>query len=195
MKARILLVAALALVGLWLWDPAGALAAESEGGGDKWGMWLTIGRFFNLAVLIGVLIWVGRKPLQSFYANRTATIQRQLREAQEARRQAEARLAEIEGRMRHLDDEVAALRAVAAEQAEQEYVRLLEAAQHDAEKIVERARREIDGLTRAAQVELRTQAAELAVRLAEERIRTEINDDDRKRLFQRFVATLQSGPR
>jgi hypothetical protein len=111
MKARILFAAALVLtLGVWLAQPAGALAAESGGGGDKWGLWLTIGRFFNLAVLVGVLVWVARKPLSSFYANRTRAIREALATAQTARAAAEAKLAEMETRMARLDDELRELR-------------------------------------------------------------------------------------
>jgi len=45
-------------------------------------------------------------------------------------------------------------------------------------------------MTRAARVELKKHAAELTVQLAEEKIRAEITDADRGRLFGRFVRQL-----
>jgi F-type H+-transporting ATPase subunit b len=168
--------------------PAMALAAE--GSGDKWGPWLTIGRFFNLALVIGVVVWVARKPLASFFAGRTQSIQEQLAAARKAREEAEAKLGQLESQMSHLDEELRELEAAAKKEAQDEYQRLLTETQHDADKIVERARQEIDGLTRTAHMELKAQAAELAVRLAEEGIRREMTDQDRDRLFMRFVTKL-----
>ena len=186
---RILVAALLAAVLVSL--PDSALAAEP--GGDKWGVWLTIGRFFNLAVLIGILVRVGRKPVSAFFASRAQSIRERIAQAEAARRAAEAKLAEMEARMSGLDREIGELRAAAESAAAEEARRLLAEAERDAEKIVSRARVEIQGMTRAAQLELRSHAAELSVGLAESLIRREINDDDRKRLFGRFVATIEKG--
>ena len=112
-------------------------------------------------------------------------------EAQKARMEAEARLAEAADRMKHLQDELRDIRAAGEKEAQEEYQRLLAAAEKDADKIIERARQEIEGMTRAAQIELRQHAAELAVRSAEERIRSEITDEDRNRLFTQFVDQLR----
>lgn len=182
-RARFTLLLAAAVLAF----PAVSLAAEK---GGKWGLWLTIGRFFNLALVIGVLVWVARKPLAKFYVNRTAMIREQLDEAQKARAEAEAKLAEIESRMSRLDQELNEIKATAEQEAQAEYRRLVEVAEQDAQKVTERARQEIEGLTRAAQLELRTRAAELAVQLAEERIRQEISPEDRRRLFSQFVTRL-----
>lgn len=151
---------------------------------------MTIGRFFNLALVIGVLVWVARKPLAAFYANRSATIREQLAEAQKARSEAETKLAEVEARMSRLDDELRAMKEAAEREGRQEFERLTAAAERDAQKAIDRARQEIEGMTRAAEIELKTHAAELAVQLAEERIRQEIGPEDRRRLFARFVTKI-----
>ncbi len=176
------------LAGLFLL-PTAVFAAEE--GGDRWGAWLTIGRFFNLAVVIGVLVWLARKPLANFYASRSEFIKEQLAEAQKARLEAESKLAEMESRMSHLTDELQSLKAEAERVARMEYERLVAEAEQDASKVIERARQEISGMTRAAQIELRAHAAELALKLAEDRIRGEITDTDRSRLFADFIGGLE----
>jgi F-type H+-transporting ATPase subunit b len=173
---------------LCLLIPAAAWGAEA--GEEKWGVLLTLGRFFNLAVVAGILMWVARKPLASFLVSRTQSIQEQLSEAQKVRREAEAKLAEIQSRMNRLDEELRALKEAAEREAQEEYRRLIAEAERDAEKIVERARREIDGMTRAAQIELKAHVAELSIRVAEENIRSEITEEDRGRIFTRFVTRL-----
>jgi F-type H+-transporting ATPase subunit b len=167
--------------------PANALASEES---NKWGIWLDIGRVFNLALVVGLLVWATRKPLANFFSGRTQAIREQLEEAQKARKVAEEKLAEIESRMSRLDDELQEIKNSSEKEAREEYQRLVEAAGQDAEKALERSRQEIDAMTRTARQELKLHAAELAVKLAEEKIRGEITDADHERLLARFVTGL-----
>lgn len=179
-------------IGICAWAllslPAGLLAAE--GSADRWGLLYGAGRFLNLALVAAVLVWAARKPLANFFAARSESIREQLAEAQKAREDAEARLAEIEAKMSRLEDAVRAIQAVAEREAREEHQRLLEEAERDAEKVLERARQEINGLTRAARLDLKKHAAELAVRLAEDRVRQEIKEEDHRRLFAGFISRL-----
>ncbi len=170
------------------------IACAAEGAAGKSELWLEIGKTANLILVISVLVWVARKPLASFFAARTQSIRDQLAEAQKARQDAEARLVEIETAMSSLDRELREIREAAEQEAHAEYQRLVAAAERDAERTIERARREIDGMTRAAQIELKAHASELAVKLAEDMIRHEMTEEDRNRLFERFVAKVGGNP-
>jgi F-type H+-transporting ATPase subunit b len=161
---------------------------ESAEGG--WGSLLDVGKAVNLILVMTVVVWVARKPLANFFAGRSQAIRDQLAEAQKARLEAETRLAEIHSRMSSLEEELLEIRAVAEREARQEHQRLIADAERDAQKIMERARREIEGMTRTAQLELRAHVAELSVRLARQKIQTEMTADDHRRLFARFVAGL-----
>jgi ATP synthase F0 subunit b len=186
LKARLVYFSLLLMTGAAAW-PGAAHAAE---GGGPWGIWLEVGRVFNLLLVVAVLIWAARKPLSNFFAGRTQAIRDQLAEAQKARAEAEAKVAEMESRMSRLDDEIREIKAAADKEAGEEYQRLLAAAEQDAERIVDRSRQEIEGITRAAQQELKQHVAELSVKMAEERIRGDITDTDRNRIFSRFVTKL-----
>jgi len=177
----------LVVVVAWITAPVVAYAAEE---GNKWGVWLGFGRLFNLLLVAGVLVWATRKPLTSFFAGRTRAIREQLAEAQEARREAEAKLAEMQLRMSRRDDELREIKEAAEKESEDEYRRMMAAAESDAEKIIERSRTEIEGMARAAQLELKAHVAELSIRLAEERLQREMTEEDRGRLFERFVTRL-----
>ena len=174
------------LIALCVLLPGVAFGAEES----KWGVLLPIGRLFNLALVVAVLVWAAREPLKSFFSLRSQSIRERLAEAERARVEAETKLAEIEMRMSRLDDELRAIKTAAEEEAHQEFHRLMSASQTEAAKIVDRAEQEIRGLTRAAQIELKAHVAELSVQLAEDRIRSEITDDDSNRLFARFVTGL-----
>jgi F-type H+-transporting ATPase subunit b len=184
--ARFMSVAvALLLAGIVF--PETASAAEE---GSRWGVWLDVGRVFNLLLVVGVVVLIARKPLSNFFTGRTQAIREQLAEAQRARMEAEAKLAEIESRMSRLNDELKEIAKNAEIEAQDEYKRLITAAEQEAEKIVERSKQEIEGMTRTAQQELKSHAAKLSVQLAEERIQSEITETDHERLFNRFVAKL-----
>jgi F-type H+-transporting ATPase subunit b len=185
---RVVLPVTLVLV-VCLFPARPLLAAESAGSG--WGIWLFVGRVFNLAIVVGLLVWVARKPLANFYASRAESIREQLTEAQRARAEAEARLAEIEARMSHLDQELVEMKVAAEKEAEVEYKRLINAADEEARKLIGRAKEEIDGISREAYLDLRAHAAELAVSLARQNIQGQITDDDRHRLFENFLAGLE----
>lgn len=169
--------------------PASVWAAEAgaEGG---WGWYETLGRWLNLALLFGVIAYFVRKPLAEFFASRRAEIQQEIAKAREAKETAEQRLAEIEQRLANLDDEIAALRRQAQEDAEKERERILNQAEAEARKVLSAASREIDGLSRAAHQELKAYAAELSVQLAEDKIRKGLDAGARKRIVDRFFITL-----
>jgi F0F1-type ATP synthase membrane subunit b/b' len=150
-----------------------------------------VGRVFNLAVVVGLLVWVARKPLANFYASRAESIREQLAEARRARAEAEAKLAEIEARMSRLDQELGEMKAAAEKDADLEYRRLVEAADEEARKIIGKAKEEIGGITREAYLGLKAHAAELAVNLAGQKIKGQITDEDRRRLFEGFLAGLE----
>lgn len=186
-KAQFSLSAALMMIAGLMIDPASVLASEEA---EPWGIWLGFGRLFNLVLVVGVLVLIARKPLSNFFRGRTDSIREQLAEAQKARAEAEGKLAEIQSRMSRLDDEIREIAGTAEKEAQNEYGRMLAQAEQDAEKIVERSRQEIEGMTRSAQQQLRLHAAELSVRLAEEKIQNEISASDHERLVNRFVSKL-----
>src|SRR5207247_9845588 len=118
----------------------------AEAGQQKWGVFLTLGRFFNLAVVVGILMWVARKPLASFLVSRTQSIQEQLSEAQHVRREAEAKLAEVQSGMSRLHNELRALKETAERAGQGTYRRLVAEAARATQKIVGSARREMGGM-------------------------------------------------
>ncbi len=180
----------LAVCVLWLFSGPAVAAASEEAGG--WGWWETVGRWFNLAVLFGVIFYAVRLPAREYFKKRRAEIQREMREAEEARQEADRRMAEMEARMQNLGVELEALRGQSDQEAQAERERILVQAQQEAERILAGAAREIDGLGRSVRKELKEYAAHLAVRLAEERIRGELSESDERRLAERFFSDLSS---
>ena len=97
-----------------------ALAAGSdEGGIPAW-----VPKTVNLAIFLGILYFLLRKPLASFLAARTVAIRADLERAKRDKAIAEAKLAEVEARLALLADEQAQIRAEAGIEAETEHARI-----------------------------------------------------------------------
>ncbi len=148
--------------------------------------------WINFLLLVGALVYLGRKPLREFFAQRSAAVRKELDEGRKALEASQAQLSAVEEKLRHLEEQIAAFKASAVREMEAECLRLREAAAAEAEKIRESARAQIDLALRSAKLELRVQAAQQAVELAEEMVRQRLDDAGRSRLFSRFIAGLDA---
>ena len=96
--------------------------------------WLSV--IINFAVIAAVSSGPARKFLPGIFRDRTAAIQKAMKEAQKASEEARHKLAEIESRLRKLDDEIGAIRDAAQKEGAAEEARIQAAAQEDAQKII-----------------------------------------------------------
>ena len=143
----------------------------------------TIAKVFNFAVLAGVLVYFLKTPIVTYLASRSTEIRQDLVAAAELGEQARAQLKQIDERMKELPAELDTLRARGAED--------MRAASAERERLLEQTRREIETRLRIARRELTAHAADLAVTVAEQRIRRTITPDDQIRLVDRYAAELQ----
>lgn len=150
--------------------------------------WLSV--ILNFAVIAGVIVWAGRKYLPGIFRDRTAAIQKAMREAQQASAEARRKLAEIEARLEKIDVEIASMRAAAEKEGAAEEAGIQAAAQQDARKIVASAEQEIAAAAKAARRQLTAHAADLAVALAEKQIRVDSATD--QVLVRNFAGQLGS---
>ena len=146
----------------------------------------------SLIINFGILIaffWVLLKgKIPQMFRERTATIQRGIKEAQAASAEASRRLKAIEERLTKLDTEVSEIRTTAEREAAAEEARIRQAAEEDKRKVVEAAETEIVAIARNARRELKSYAAGLAVDLASRKIRVDEPTD--KVLVRDFVDQL-----
>ena len=178
--------------GLWLALLVAAPLMIAASGGSGWGWIETAGRWFNLAVLVGIIAYFLRLPLRQFLADRKRGIQEDISSAGRALQEAEERLSVVQGQIEGLDDERAAMRKATAEEAEAERLRVLERAQRDVDRLTRRAETEIQLLTRVARNEIRSHAADLAVGLARQKLSQELTAEEDARVVGRAVEGLHS---
>ena len=87
--------------------------------------------------------------------------------------------------------ELDALRARGADDVKAEQARIAQAAALERERLIQQTRREIETRLRIARRDLTDHAAQLAIRIAEERIKRIITPDDQLRLVDRYTAQLK----
>ncbi len=142
----------------------------------------------NFAILAGALGWIIKKSMPNGFAPRTAEIQEGIEEARKASAEANARLSEIEHRLARLDTEIAAIRTAAEADFSIEEQRIKAAAELDARNVIAAAEQEINAATRVAQRELKSFVADLAVGLAEKKIK--VDDATDQALVRTFAFQL-----
>ena len=166
------------------------LAAEEKH--DGWGWGQTAGRWINLLILFGGLTYFLRQPARDFFGNRKAELQKQMRRAEEARQEAEAKLAEAEERMKQLDSALDAIRRQVQEEVEGEKERIRGQAEEEVQRVVSAARREISNLGRSVRQDLQDYAAEIAVQMAGDLLRERMDSEGQSTLAEQFLADLKT---
>jgi F-type H+-transporting ATPase subunit b len=159
----------------------------AEGEHGKLELW----KWANFVVLAGGLGYLIGKNAGPFFAGRSQQIRKDMHEAQEARRQSEARAAEVDRRLASLEAEIAALRAESQNEVQVESERLTRHTAAEMAKIQSHAEQEIASAGKAARMELKRYTAHLAVSLAEQRLQARITPETQDALVRGFVRDLE----
>jgi F-type H+-transporting ATPase subunit b len=163
----------------------------TAGGGDGSWDWYTLsGMFTNLLLFLGFMVWVLKKPLQTYLNDRRSGLAKQLEAAQAKQEEAERRLAEYDHKLKNLENEIAAIVESHEAQGEADRQRLRE----ETEKAIERLMREADFTINQeslkAQKAIRSAAVNATLEMAEQLVQDRITDADRRRLADEYVARI-----
>ncbi len=176
----------------------GASAAFASAGGgheamplDKilWEMGIKI---LDVAIIAFFGFKLLSKPIAQAMADRSAAVRRALDEATAGRREAEARLAEFQAKAAGLDLEIEALRVQAGADMERERAMLIQEGKAAAEHVAQHARETIRQEVAKARAELHRDAADLAVRLAEQQVRSTMTAADQSRLAGDYFKEMEA---
>jgi F-type H+-transporting ATPase subunit b len=168
-----------------------ALAAEKAGeqapsllAGDLGNSFWTLVIFVVVLVVLGKFAW---GPILSGLQNRETFIREALESAKRDRESAEARLKEYEQKLAASRAEATAIVEEGRRDAEVVKRRIEAAAKEEADKMIERAKREIQIATDTATKELYTLSAKLATQLAAQVIGRELSPQDHQRLISQAI--------
>jgi F-type H+-transporting ATPase subunit b len=172
-------------------EPEGASEEHAAAGSEaEHSVWDTVFHWANFLMIAAGVWYVGKKFAVPLLSQRARAIQEDLERSSRAMAESSQRLAGIEAKLQRLDDEIRDLRQAASREAAAEQGRMEELAQAEAGKIAQAAEQEIATAAKAARRELQRYSAELAVELAEKRIRESISPDAEQRILRSFVNDL-----
>ena len=147
-------------------------------------------KFINLAIFVAALVYVVKKPLSEAFRARRDAIRAELIRAEEEKQSALKRLTSAEAKLAALDAEKAAILKNAREEAEAEKRRLAEQAEWDVKKLREQTSGEVSRLQKQTFAQLRRFSAEESVRLAEEKLRAQIDTQKDSQLVKSGIASI-----
>jgi F-type H+-transporting ATPase subunit b len=188
---RVLFAAGVLFVSLFA---AVSLQAAEEGGNAATERATEIFKWINFAIVAGLIVWVFGKKLPSVFRARAEAVSSAITSATSSKAAADAQLRDAETRLANLQKEVAELRALSEKEAAAEVERLLAATLSDAQKIAAAAKAEIEAAERAARLELKALAANLAVDGAESLLAKQLTPKAQESLISNFVKSLEGRP-
>jgi F-type H+-transporting ATPase subunit b len=184
MFARV--ISALALVAL----SAGLACAESghadSGAVAKDFAW----RVLDFGLMAVLLVYLLTKPIRNGLAGRREGIEKALKDAVAAREAAEAKFAEYDVKLSKAAVEIEEMSVAIRREGELEREKILANAHAMAEKITAEAEKTAESEILRARTELRQEASRLAIVLAEELLKKQINAGDQQRLVDEYVSKV-----
>lgn len=151
---------------------------------------------FVLMVLIYLVFrrWVS-PAFEKMYEERADAIEGGIRRAERAQSEAEIARQEYQARLAEAHAEAAALRDQARAQADATAAQLREQARREAERLIVEAREQIAAERAEAAAQLKTEVGGLATTLAGQIVEESLTDDERtRRVIDRFLAELSNLP-
>ena len=168
-----------------------ALAAEAGAHAKAFSFTEELFKLVNTLIVVGILYKVAYHPIRNFLKDRREGIRKALEESRAAREEAEKELAEQRSKVADLEAELVRVR----EQGEKERTamreRLEEEQENQAQRLLEQTRTTIELEASKARADLQNQAASLALNLAEEMLRKDLDEADQKRFVENYLAKLE----
>jgi len=165
-----------------------AFCASAEGAVDhKAQLWDFMWRLLNFAVLMYILYRLAWKRLVNFFRNRREDIKTSLAETKDRKVEAEERFKEYEVKLTKATDDIQGISEMIKEQGLAEKKKLIADAEKAAEKMKEDARARMDQEMKKAGSQLRTEAVELSIKVAEDILKRNVSQEDHEKMVKEYM--------
>lgn len=173
---------------------ANAVHSELAEGAAEGGFGLNLDIFetnlINLAILIGILFYFGRKVLSNILNERQSNIATAIQEAEGRLKEAKTALSQAQEQLKQSQAEAERIRQSATENAQKAKEALLAKAVQDVERLKQTAAADLNSETDRAIAQLRQRVATLALQKVESQLKSGIADDAQQGLIDRSIAQL-----
>lgn len=189
-RTRILWTLLAAAIGLAALGVSGVALAAGDGGHalDVGAELKKIGvHAANFLLFVGLVVFMVRRPLKDFLANRRLAVARELDESARLKDEAQDAHADVERRVANMDAQLAEMMEAARKECEVEGQRARQRAEEAAAGIAAAAERTIAEEIDKARHDLRQETVELAVEMAREVLTRSVNDADHQRIASSYL--------
>ena len=174
---------------------ANAVGSELAEGAAEGGFGLNLDIFetnlINLAILIGILFYFGRKVLSNILSERKSNIATAIQEAEGRLKEAQIALSQAQEQLTQAQAEAQRIRKAAEENAQKAKEAMLAKAAQDVERLKQTAAADLNTERERALAELRQRVAALALQKVESATaRAGIADDAQQALIERSIAQV-----
>lgn len=167
-------------------------AEEAAHGHITWHDW--VWPIINFLILFFALFFFARKPVKDFFRNRTALIEKSLKEAAEAKELANKSLEEVKQRLDMADKEVQEILEAARASGEREREELIAQEESLKKKMIEQAKANIEFELEKAKKSLKSEAALMALEMAEKQIKERLDRSEQEKLIDEYIRKLEVKP-
>ncbi len=147
-------------------------------------------KFLNLAIFVALMAYFAKKPLTDAFKSKREQIRAELIKAEEEKQAALAKLTETEAKIAQLENEKDNILKNAREEAAYESKRLEEQTNIEANRLRKQSEADLTRLSKQSHAHLRRFSAEESIRLAEEKLRTQIDDGIDARLVRASIQEI-----
>ncbi|MEA3545769.1 MAG: ATP synthase F0 subunit B [Thermodesulfobacteriota bacterium] len=144
-------------------------------------------RILNFGIVVAILVYFLTKPIRKGLAGRREDIEKNLAEAERIKAEAEEKFAEYDRKLALATDEIAEISDAIRREGELEKQKIIENAKVMAVKIEQDAEKAAEIEIAKARTELRREAVQLAVGVAEELLEKNFTKDDDTRLIDEYM--------
>lgn len=173
-------------------DASAIIAKSPEAAEEGFGLNFNIlqTNLLNLAIIIGILFYFGRKFLGGMLEARRSQIESAIVDAERRKKEAASALAEQQQKLAQAQTEAAQIIAQAQQNAESARQAILAQAEKDVERMQANAAQDLDSQRERTLRELRQRVAAMAMEQVEVRLKSDLSDSTKQQLVDRSIAML-----
>ena len=148
-------------------------------------------KLINFFAFVGLLVFLLKKPLAEFWNIRSQMIRNGIEEGQKKYKEAKAINEKLQARVRELEGEVSRLVKNLEEEGELERKRIIEESETLSARMQQEASRVAQQEIIRAKEILKKEAVELSIKLAEDLVKKNLNNNDQQKMAEHYLNELQ----
>jgi len=152
---------------------------------ELWLGWLQ--KTFNFVVLVGLLFWLLSAKMKEFFTGRRAEIKETLEKSVEKKAEAEKKFREYSEKLDKASSEIDGIFEMIKAQGVTEKQKIIEDAEKTAKKMKEDAQARIEQELKKASDQLKAQAVQASVQMAEEILKRNITAQDHETMVKEYM--------